>query len=222
MVEDRVMDKLRKLKLHVDNARDSANQNEVDNALNLFLAYAAKYQVDISLLDNETSANKAAHRRISFKNPHAKDKGRLMSAIVRAYGGCSVILDNDVWHYFAYQTDLDLADKMFDLLFDNGLRELAVASRNTTQSGRSFTTAFWAGYVSVLSRRLSDARNGALAESTSGAALVLAKRGDEAQDLKNTTYKRLRHGPARNIYSGSGYAAGAIAGKNAQLFSEVE
>jgi hypothetical protein len=203
------------LKLSTDTG---TTQGERDHALDRALAFAAKHGIDIAMLEAETTGNLVISKRIAFRNPFAKDKGRLWSVVARHFGCDSIIISmkSNITRTYGYRSDLGLADTLYDLLWDHGCYELGMAVVPEYVSGRSFSTAFWAGYQSKISQRLNQAKNVAMAETT-GAELVLASREDAVNNELAKDYPSTRKIQRGYIRSASGWSAGNAAGERASL-----
>jgi hypothetical protein len=199
-------------------SRGTDNSLEQETYFNQALTFAAKHGIDIAMLQEETTGNLVISKKIAFRNPFAKDKGRLWSVVTRHFGCHSVITSskNNIYRTYGYSSDLGLADTLYDLLWDHGCYELGLADVPAYVSGRSFSTAFWAGYQFKIRDRLNQAKNTAVAETT-GAELVLANREDAVDDEIAKDYPRLRKAQSRYIRSASGWSAGSAAGERANL-----
>jgi hypothetical protein len=194
------------------------NEHERETYLNQALAFAAKHGIDIAMLEAETTGNLVISKRIAFRNPFAKDKGRLWGIVARHFGCHSVITSSksNIYRTYGYRSDLGLADTLYDLLWGHGCYELGLADIPAYVSARSFSTAFWAGYQFKIKDRLNQAKNVAITETT-GAELVLANREYAVDNEIAKDYPRLRKMQSRYIRSASGWSAGNAAGERASL-----
>lgn len=211
---------LTNLKIKADRTDNAA---ERETFLSQMIALADKHGVDIAMLEQGTKDNPVKNKRIMFTNPFAIDKSRLYSIVAKHFN-CQVILPGGkarVHHLFGFPNDLNLADVLYDLLWEFGVKEweTAVSGRTFYYAGdrKSFTTSFWYAYQAKISQRLRMSREAHLKETT-GAELVLVKRSEEVNDAVGEEYPSLRYIKSqRSVRSMAGYSAGIEAGNRANL-----
>lgn len=205
------------------------NAAERETFLAQMIALADQHGVDIAMLEASTKANPVRNKRIMFNNPFALAKSRLYSIIAQHFN-CQVIFprgNQKIHHLFGFQNDLSLADMLFDMLWEFGLREMedAVKAHGVFYrqgAKREFTTSFWAAFQYKISSRLAMSRQAHLAETT-GAELVLVKRSEDVQEAVTEEYPSLRIvRSSRSVRSMSGYSAGLAAGEKANLGHVLE
>lgn len=192
----------------------------MDKAMELM----AKHGVDEALAfrvnpDSDVMINK----KIPFIGKFSKAKLRLYAALVKAYRGNPIIIDAkaNLLHVFIYQSDFEKVEILYTLLLQQGISDLNRAEMPSWETSRkSFSSAFWDGFVVEVARRLDEANKVVAKDSAPGTALVLVDRKKAAETAMRNEYPRTRTQYRRGANSEAGYSAGKASGSRANLHGQ--
>lgn len=152
-----------------------------------------------------------------FDAPYAVSKADLFAAIAVSFR-CKVLKmpGNDKrYHVFGYRSDVDNAEFLYTTLLLHGGRMLTRTRIPAGVQMKSFTTSWWMGYSSEISRRLREA-NKVVVDSTPESAVVLFDREKAADAAMHAIYKKT-HKLTRYYGSSAGYSSGKEEGSKVSL-----
>lgn len=191
----------------------------------MFMAKAlelmAKHGIDEALaFKANPGTDKMINKKIPFAGKFSKAKLRLYGAIVKAYRGTPIIIDSkaNLLHVFIYQSDFEKVEILYTLLLQQGISDLNRAEMPYWETSRkSFSAAFWDGFVVEIARRLEEANKVVAKDSAPGTALVLVNRKDATNTAMHHEYPQTRTQYRKLANSDAGYSAGKEAGSRANL-----
>lgn len=192
----------------------------MDKAMELM----AKHGVDKALAFKiDPASDVMVNKKIPFTGKFSKAKLRLYAAIVKAYRGTPIVIDSkaNLLHVFIYQSDYEKVELLYTLLLQQGISDLNRAVMPPWETSRkSFSSAFWDGFVVEVSRRLEEANKVVAKDSAPGTALVLVNRKDATNSAMHREYPRTRTMYRRGANSDAGYHAGKESGSRANLHNK--
>jgi len=219
-------------------AESAAKQGtpEGDNEANAYnemaAKFIAKYGVDQALLAERGEIRDViTNKRTRITDNYSYDKRVLFNMIVKSLGGQVVFIQSRrpgtqqsytlTAHVFAYETDMERMEFLFELLQPQMLLGAAAAQAPYWESARSFRKSWMSGFAAAIGERLKRTQKEAAAEAGAGTDLVLFDRSkavkfdfDLAHDPKTITTQ------ARSL-NGSGRSQGFAAGQKASLGNAV-
>ncbi|MEH0935730.1 DUF2786 domain-containing protein [Micromonospora psammae] len=182
----------------------------------------ARYGVDRALLAaRDPATDPVGDRVVEVLAPYARDKAGLLAAVadplrcrcVRRREGSGFAM-----HLFGFASDLERVDLLFTSLLVQAAHGLAGTAVPAGEHPAAFRRSWLAGFARVVGERLRAAEAGAVARTgaATGVALVLADRSHRVASRLSEVYPRLRTAAPRRL-AGSGFTAGAVAGRRADL-----
>ena len=219
--------KVRALLMKAQSAAELGNMEEA-NAYNEKAAeLITKYGVDqAKLADAGEIMDRLISRKITIPNEWAMDKRVLLACITLALGGKMVILSNRrsgtrqsytyTAHIFAYESDLNRIEFLFDLLSNQMVLGAAGANVPPWENARSFRKTWMTGFSNAIYHRLKRNTEQAVREAGTGTDLVLRNRSVDVQRVHDEEYPKLGKPTQRNL-NGSGRDQGYAAGMRASL-----
>src|SRR5260370_3773705 len=190
-----------------------------------------KYSIDQAMLDAAAQVSRPAvvGRRVIFLAGHdfIGHKQDLLHSIA-LHNACTTVVTGTHGpepksFVFGYESDLDLTEMLYTSLLLQAQNALIAEDIPFGENPRSFTAAWWAGYVGRIATRRYYSRRNAEADaekSKPGTALVLKGRAVEVEKAQKAefpeTRKVSRGGGGK---SRAGRAAGYAAGGRASLGS---
>ena len=213
--------------MKAQSAAELGNMDEA-NAYNEKAAeLIAKYGVDQArLADAGEIVDKLTSKKITIPENYAMDKRVLLASITLALGGKMVILSNRrsgthqsytyTAHIFAYESDLERIEFLFDLLSNQMVLGAASAQIMPWDNKRSFRKSWMAGFSNAIYHRLNRNVKQAVANAGTGTDLVLRNRNADVERLHDEAYPKLGKPTPRNL-NGSGRDQGYAAGMRASL-----
>jgi hypothetical protein len=227
--EDPKLERIRKL---LTKAEGAATVEEAD-AYNMKASeLMARHGVDAAMLAaTGAKPDKLAERRISMTDPYSKEKSQLACWVGRAlgcrgvqhlgYGSGRTVTSVTL---FGFESDLQRAEILFTSLLLQATRQVTAQRPPawTSESTAAFRRTWLVGFASEVYRRLTSTERAAAeqhpptASAGPSVALVLANRQSAVTTAFEERFPKLRPGRRRQL-SGSGYRAGADAGRRADL-----
>lgn len=232
--DDRMLERVRRL---LAKAEGAATEPERDAYNSKAAELIARYGIEEALLEAQQSTRPTpGDRVVRLDAPYARDKGSLLAAIAMPLGVRAVMRKGEPdnfsalsMHLFGMSSDLERVDLLYTSLLVQAAHGLAVARpRDAYESVAAYRRSWMNGFAYSIQQRLIAAETAAQANAQSkmtgqaaeqsgpSVSLVLADRAALVDDALAQAYPRLRTAPARML-SGSGSAAGAAAGKRADL-----
>jgi len=224
---DQMLNKVRALLMKAQSAAEIGNTEEA-NAYNEKAAeLITKYRVDqAKLADAGEVQDKLTSKKITIPENYAMDKRVLLACITLALGGKMVVLSNRrsgthqsytyTAHIFAYESDLERIEFLFDLLSNQMVLGAASAEVMPWENKRSFRKSWMAGFANAIYHRLQRNTKQAVAAAGTGTDLVLRNRNADVERMHDQAYPSLGKATPRNL-SGSGRDQGYAAGMRASL-----
>lgn len=190
-----------------------------------------KYSIGQAMLDAAAQASKpaAVGRRVIFFAGHdfIGRKQDLLHSIA-LHNACTTVVTSTHGpepksFVFGYESDLDLTEMLYTSLLIQAANALIAEDVPFGENPRSFTTAWWSGYVGRIATRLHYSRRNAEADAEKanpGTALVLKDRAAEVEKAQKDEFPETRKvSRGRGGKSRAGRAAGYAAGNRASLGS---
>ncbi|SCL16335.1 Protein of unknown function [Micromonospora inyonensis] len=183
----------------------------------------ARYGVDRALLAaRDPATDPVGDRVVDVLAPYARDKAGLLAAVadplrcrcVRRREGSGFTM-----HLFGFASDLERVDLLFTSLLVQAAHGLAGTAVPAGAHPAAFRRSWLAGFAQVVGERLRAAEAAAVevaAADGPSVALVLVDRSDRVRRRLDEVYPRLRAAAPRRL-AGTGYSAGADAGRRAEL-----
>jgi hypothetical protein len=221
-VDDRMLERVRKLLARAEHPSTPLAEAEAcsEKAAELM----SRHLIDEAMLDAERLVRSApVVRAITVDAPYALAKAVLVDAVARAFRVCVAIggeLDSGGKRCTLVGFEADIA--MTELLVTSLLLQAStamIAQSRGRPDVKSFRRAFLFGYADMIGARLRRVRGESeeeAASATPGSAVVLASREVEVRSAFEAQFPRLRSLRATTT-SGSGLAAGRVAGARADL-----
>jgi len=235
MTDDAKLAKIRKILAKAEDPSVTAEEAEAYNAKASELI--AAYGIDRALLAaSDPGTDTMDNREIPLDPPYARDKAHLLGTIAQALR-CQVV-ERSRWdhragrrvlslHLFGFRSDLDRAGLIFTSLLVQVSLGLASQPVPTWENPAAYRRAWMQGFSQTVGQRLLRAEyharqraENSRATADSGApsvALVLVSRSQQVKRAMEDAYPDLGKARPRNLSSLSGHAAGADAGKQADL-----
>ena len=219
--------KVKALLMKAESAAELGNQAEADAYNEKAAALIAKYGVDQALLaESGEIVDKITSKKIGIPQNYAMDKRFLLACITLALGGKMVVLSARrtgtcqsyayTAHIFAYESDLERIEFLFDLLSNQMVLGAAGAHIPPWENKRSFRKSWMSGFSQAIYHRLQRNTAQAAANAGTGTDLVLFNRNTAVARVHDDTYPVLGKATARNLV-GSGRDQGYAAGQRASL-----
>jgi hypothetical protein len=232
--DDRMLERVRRLLAKAEGATTDAERDAYNSKAAELIA---RYGIEEALLGAQQATRPTPGDRVVFLDaPYARDKGSLLAAIAMPLGVRAVMRRGQAdsptllsMHLFGMSSDLERVDILYTSLLVQAAHGLAVVRpRDAYESVAAYRRSWMIGFAYSIQQRLVAAEAAARADAESGAAasskqpvgpsvsLVLADRAALVDAAMTDAYPRLRNAAPR-VLSGSGSAAGAAAGKRADL-----
>lgn len=182
----------------------------------------AKYGIDAAMAAARADVRqKPANKVVLIENPYANRKSQLYYGLLKAFGCDAVWVasgSNTKLHVFGFEADLEAVEMLYTSL----LLQAAHQSQNVPswENARSWRTEFWAGFSSIVVRRVRQSRRtveDAETKKEPGTAIVLRDRAVEVRDALKAEFPHVRTVRRATHVSTSGYGAGQRAGRNANI-----
>lgn len=193
----------------------------------------AKYGIDQALLAERGEIKDVIiNKLIELTGDYIIDKRVLLNNIVKALGAQAIFLRARrpgtvqsyklTAHVFAYETDMDRIEFLFDLLQPQMFLGAVAAQVPYGENARSFRKSWMSGFVSAIAGRLKRTHKEAAAEAGVGTDLVLFDRSSAVELEYNLIHdpKSVVMAGARRL-SGSGRSQGYAAGRRANIGNTV-
>lgn len=233
--DDRMLERVRRLLAKAEGATTEAERDAYNSKAAELIA---RYGIEEALLGAQQQTRPTPGDRVVFLDaPYARDKGSLLAAIAVPLGVRAVMRRGQAdsptllsMHLFGMNSDLERVDILYTSLLVQAAHGLAVVRpRDAYESVAAYRRSWMIGFAYSIQQRLVAAEAAARANAESQAAsgtshgapgpsvsLVLADRATLVDAAMTDAYPRLRNASPR-VLSGSGSAAGAAAGKRADL-----
>jgi hypothetical protein len=228
--DDRMLERVRRLLAKAEGATTEAERDAYNSKAAELIA---RYGIEEALLGAQQSTRPTpGDQVVRLDAPYARDKGSLLASIATPLGVRAVIVKDASsalsMHLFGMDSDLQRVDLLYTSLLVQAAHGLAVARPGSAyESVAAYRRSWMIGFAYSIQQRLVAAEAAArataevgFAKSTEGAgpsvSLVLADRAALVDSALAEAYPRLRNAPTRML-SGTGGAAGAAAGKRADL-----
>jgi hypothetical protein len=235
---DKILNRVRGL---LDKANSTEFEDEAQALRDKAMELMAAYGIEQAML--EATGRKTADTidtiMIRFKNPFSYEKNQLLTEISRALGckpimtlsGKSVLYTRVVGH----RSDLEQVEFLYTLLLvqaENGAAKVKADSYSRYYTAgevasrtRKLRASYLYGFADKVGERLTAIRAHAAAQnqaqhsgdSTPGTALVLASRMELVERAFENLFPDSRTRKGRTGYNATGYAAGQVGGRNADL-----
>lgn len=211
----------------LNKAEDPASTPEEAEALTAKATeLMAKYGIGQALANARAEKKQTpADRIFDLSGAYARERANLLGWIATELRCRSVVLTlrqgrrkvGLKLHVFGYQTDLDRVDLLYTSLLVQMVNGLAKAQKPLFEDTAAFRRSWMVGFASEVSRRIGEVENRAQQDSDEpGVDLVLADRSTQVDQATKAVYPTVPP-PKRRVLSGSGRAAGALAGRNADI-----
>jgi hypothetical protein len=232
--DDRMLERVRRL---LAKAEGAATEAERDAYNSKAAELIARYGIEEALIGAQQDTRPTpGDRVVSLDAPYARDKGSLLAAIAVPLGVRAVMRRGQPegtaalsMHLFGMSSDLERVDVLYTSLLVQAAHGLAVVRpRDVFESVAAYRRSWMIGFAYSIQQRLVAAEAAARSNAEAGSApgsphpagpsvsLVLADRAALVDQALADAYPRLRNAAPR-VLSGSGSAAGAAAGKRADL-----
>lgn len=209
-----------------ESAAKLGNQAEADTYNEKASALIAKYGVDQALLAEKGQIKDALiSRRITIPDNYAMDKRVLLHRIVIALGAKVIFLTikkpgtaqsySYVGHVFAFESDMERIQFLFDLLSTQMVLGAAAANVPLWENARSYRKSWMLGFADAINARLKRHVKQASTDSGTGTDLVLFNRSSAVEKAYKTAYPKT-HTSGRSL-QGTGRSDGYAAGQRASL-----
>ncbi|MEU1719130.1 DUF2786 domain-containing protein [Nonomuraea sp. NPDC005692] len=217
-MRERTLERVRKL---LAKAERTDNEHERATFLAAASALMAKYGIDT--LPPPGTRQTPGDRIVTLPAPWAREKARLVSLVAQAVR-CRPLLigrgdGGQRVHVFGFAADLERADVLATSLLLQMASGLArVRPPGELAIARAYRRSWLLGFTDEVYRLLREAESRAATEAEAagaGTALVLADRRAEVDLAVAAHYPRIRMSVPTT--SGTGYRAGALAGRHADL-----
>ena len=224
--------KIQGLLATAESLADSGN----DEAAGAYVAKAhalqQKYSIDEAMLEEGGTPRPIVDRAWDMPGTYGRRKVNLANVVAR-HTGCAGYFSRSaeggyLYTVFGFAADVEWAETLFYSLCHQAEATLGFAVKRQCEHGRSFATAFLAGFTNEVSRRLHAAAKEAEAEATReqaaanghavrGVALVLAGKAKRVEAEMQAKVGRLSTSRLNGAGSRSGYEQGRAAGRRANL-----
>jgi hypothetical protein len=228
-------DYIRKIQGLLATAESLADQGN-DEAAGAYVAKAhalqQKYSIDEAMLEESGAPRSIVDRTWTMPGSYGRRKVNLANVVAR-HTGCAGYFsraDDGAYLYtlFGFAADVEWAEALFSSLCHQAEAALGFAVNRHGEHGRSFTTAFLAGFTNEVSRRLRAAAKEAAsraardqaatnADGARSVALVLAGKAKRVEAEMQAKVGRLSTSRLDGAGSWSGYEQGRAAGSRASL-----
>lgn len=225
MTEEKIISRIRKMLALANDL--AATEGERDNALRMAFATMAKYNIDMSAVEQKAESE----ARINFENVSwgwtwAKQVNQIIGNLFfcKYYYGRKINGTQTVHHFVGKESNAMTAAVMADYVVNSILKEARAIYKQNTAPG---TRAFAIGAMHALHNRVEDikAAEAAKTDATPGTALVLANLylTEQAANEAFTAGVSLKKGSkGRAVTIGSAYTGGNEFGKNINLSMQVK
>lgn len=224
-----MLDRVRRLLALAED--DGATEAEALLATTRAAEIMAKYSIDAAMLAAKADMREVpCDKVITFEQPYAKQHVWFYCAILRAFRGDAVIIQQptrgrakniDVYQLrvYAFEADLMAVDILYTSLLLQAANQLK--SPPKYEHAKTWKVSFWAGFTSVISTRLQQA-NETATDSTkvAGTDIVLRDRSLAVKAKKELDYPKLRIIRSSGYRSNAGYNSGKEAGERANLYDK--
>ena len=229
-------DYIRKIQGLLATAESLADQGN-DEAAGAYVAKAhalqQKYSIDEAMLEEGDTPRPILDRAWTMPGTYGRRKVNLANVVAR-HTGCAGYFSRSgeggyLYTVFGFAADVEWAETLFYSLCHQAEAALGFAVRRGYEHGRSFATAFLAGFTNEVDRRLGSAAKEAEAEATReraaargvaggpSVALVLAGKAKRVEAEMRAKVGRLSTSRLNGAGSHSGYEQGRAAGRRANL-----
>lgn len=223
---DPMIGKIRKLLKQAESAVKNGNKAEAEAYNSKASELIAKHGVDQALLAEKGEIQDAiVSMMFDINGEFSMDRRVLLTHIIKAMGGSAVIISSHrpgtyqskdyTVHAFAYQSDMNRIQFLYEILTSQMLLGSAVAARNVEKK-RSFRKSWMLGFSYAIYVRLKKDEEVAVAAAGTGTDVVLYNRSLAVEQAQCVEYPELGKPVERKLGS-SGRAQGYMAGKRASL-----
>lgn len=204
--------------------------NEADAYNEMAAKLIAKYGIDQALLAERGEVkDPIVNKLIKIADGYALDRRSLLFAIVRGLGAQAVYIKRRrpgtqqsysyTMHVFAYQSDLNRIELLFELLQPQMLLGAAAAQVPWYENARSYRKSWMSGFAMAITARLKRTEKEAAADAGTGTDLVLYDRSKAVKQSYTEAYPKT-HSTQRYL-NGSGQSQGYAAGQRANLDNRI-
>ncbi len=223
---DPMINRVRKLLKLAESAAKIGSQAEADTFNEKAMALIAAHGVDQALLAEKGEIQDAlVNKIIPIKDVYTLDRLGLLFAIVRGVGAKALYIKRRrsgtqqsysyVMHVFAYQSDLDRIEFLFEMLQPQMLFGAAAARVPLRENARSYRKSWMTGFSAAIEERLKRNQKQAVTEAGTGTDLVLFDRSKAVEVAYTTRYPKTVS-TSRSL-NGSGRSQGYAAGQRASF-----
>lgn len=242
---DDMIRKVQGLLTTAESLAEQGNQGAADAYVAKATALMSKFSIDQAMLADKTgNAEKISSQVWTLVGPYGRRRVSLAHRVTthfdcagyfgKTYRGVGEASGGYRWTIYGYESDLELAQHLFESLDRQCLASLSASKGEKAhyEHGRTFGTAFVAHFIDAVGSRLSalkrEARRAAQAvsdqrdidEATPGphsVSLVLASKVQKVKDELMANVGGLRHTSLSYVSSAAGAKAGYRAGRNATI-----
>lgn len=219
-MEDKMLERVRAL---LAKAQGAATDEEAEAYTIKATELMAKYGIDKALASaRQDKREKPDHRFVNIDNPWANRKATLFYNILLTFNCDAVRISRGSktqLHVFGFEADLQVAEMLFTSLLLQGEHAALRARKPANVHGRSFMTAFWAGFVNETISAVNQAYAKAKEEVVDkpGTDLVLYDRKQEVANMVFLAHPNAKATKVYNKVNRDGYYAGQEAGRNVNV-----
>ncbi|MFH8414386.1 DUF2786 domain-containing protein [Streptomyces collinus] len=190
----------------------------------------AKYGIDQALLaESQPGTDEITSRSFDIKGKYVPDRAALLFSITHALGAQNVywgLVDRETGkryrnvRVYAHESTLERIEILFSTLQLQALNGMKKARPQYGESTTAYRKSWMAGFASTVRRRLAEAEETAVRETTveSGTSteLVLVEREAAVERHFKRAHPKLKAAPPRRL-TGNGWGDGKAAGERASL-----